>query len=226
MVEEYMQSGLDLDFLYSKDLTILYQGGSGGFFFYYLMLLSDNFTSGEEYNLSVEEKIKKQFSMDLVNNRSNWKSVEYWPNNNILKSTVTDKRKLFLICNPLFSPSLLIDHMSIIKDSLCILFYTSLDVQLRMAYEKNAYWFTDVSKRKFNAPKSTLQYIKQIKKDFYILKNTPVDSDIKLILKIFNPLPINLIDALSYDRFNQNQKNFIEYWTSLQSNKIKRMIIK
>lgn len=220
MAEEFMQNGLDLDFLYSKDITILYQGGSGGFFFYYLMLLSNNFISGEEYNLSVDEKIERQFDNSLKFNRSNWKSIEYWPDNKKLKNKNTDKNKLFLICNPLFELSLLSDHMSIVNKTIPILFYSSLQLQLRMAYEKNAYWFTNVSKRKFKAPDNNFKYIRSIKKH-----HSTVDNEVNKITKIFKPIKINIIDVIvNKDNFNNKQQQWIDRWLNLQSEKTLNII--
>jgi hypothetical protein len=94
-----------------------------------------------------------------------------------------------------------------------------------MAYEKNAYWFTNISKEKFNAPATNYAYLKQIKLNYKVFCEKKVDPRVTDILTLYKPnMIIDLRDLISYRNFNLDQKNFVQYWTSLQSNKIKKCL--
>ena len=160
---ETIKNLLDSD----TDTTIIYQGGSGGFFLYYLLLLSGKYISGDadiqqsnDIISTVKQKIVEQFPNSLKDNRSQWKVNEFWPNNSSIKNQLFSKKKLFLICNPLFNEANILDNLKISMGTRKVLLYTDLNIQLRMAYEKNAYWFTDTSRKKFNAPKKNYTYLK------------------------------------------------------------------
>lgn len=214
------------------DTTIIYQGGSGGFFLYYLLLLSGKYVSGDVEILqssdlvsTVKEKISEQFPVGLKDNRSQWKVKEFWPNNNSIKHQLISKKKLFLICNPLFNESSILDNLKISAGTRKVLLYTNLDIQLRMAYEKNAYWFTDISKKKFNAPKTNYAYLKQIKSNYKIYCEKKVDPRVTDILTLYMPgIIVDLKELIQYQNFNVDQKEFVQYWISLQSNKIKQCL--
>ncbi len=219
-----------------NDVTILYQGGSGGFLIYFLMLLSGNYRSGDTVILNHPDpveatrlRIKTQFPKHLVTHRTEWKVNEVWPNNNKLKSINIDRNKLFLICNPLFNDELRNEFLSITDSTFKILLYTDLDIQLRMAFEKNAYWFTHISKMKFNVSEdiSNIDYIRKIKSEFVISdtgKN--IDPTIPEIIKLFKPnIVINLVDILkNRENYNADQNLFIDHWLSLQSSKTLKLL--
>jgi hypothetical protein len=225
---EAIKTLLDSD----TDTTIIYQGGSGGFFLYYLLLLSEKYVSGEtdiqqsnDIVSTVKQKILEQFPNSLKDNRSQWKVKEFWPNNNSIKNQSFSKKKLFLICNPLFNEGSILDNLKISIGTRKVLLYTDLDIQLRMAYEKNAYWFTEISRKKFNAPTTNYAYLKQIKLNYKIFREKKVDPKVSDIVTLYNPnILIDLKELIEYSNFNSDQKEFVHYWTSLQSNKIKQCL--
>lgn len=225
---ETIKTLLDSD----TDTTIIYQGGSGGFFLYYLLLLSGKYISGEtdiqqsnDIVSTVKQKILEQFPNSLKDNRSQWKVKEFWPNNNSIKNQSFSKKKLFLICNPLFNEGNILDNLKISIGTRKVLLYTDLDIQLRMAYEKNAYWFTEISRKKFNAPKTNYAYLKQIKSNYKIFCEKKVDPRVTDILTLYMPgIIVDLKELIQYQNFNLDQKEFVQYWTSLQSNKIKQCL--
>lgn len=204
----------------NDDVTLMYQGGSGGFLLYYLMLLS-----GEFYDQETENKIKMQFPEGLKYDRGSWKITEIWPDNEKLKQTPADKKKLFLICNPFFNTKSLPVIRNIVNNTQVVLLYTTLDCQLRMAYEKNAYWFTPVSKRIFNAPASNFKYIKKIKSSGKSFNQEIVDPMVPLIVGMFRPKIISLQTVIS-DRssYNEQQNKFLDHWLNLQSPKALRCL--
>ena len=209
------------------DTTIMYQGGSGGFLLYYLLLLSGKYVSGDtaiqqssDIVSTVKQKILEQFPNSLKDNRSQWKVKEFWPENGSIKKIQLHKNKLFLICNPLFDNRHIADNLNIASNTRKVLLYTDIDLQLRMAYEKNAYWFTDISKKRFNAPLSNYRYIRQIRSSYKMLENNKVDPRVIDIMNLFQPnLIINLKDLISNTEFNHDQTTFLTHWLSLQSTK-------
>jgi hypothetical protein len=99
---------------------------------------------------------------------------------------------------------------------------TDLKLQIRMAYEKNAYWFTKVSKQHFNAPSSTTQYLRQIINSGH----NGFDPQIENIKTTFNPDQIirleDFIQKKSIPEFAESsneQLNFLNHWHALQSSK-------
>ena len=219
---------------FNKDLSIIYQGGSGGFLLYFLILLSGQYRSGDELILDSEDtigstnsRISQQFPIELMSSRKEWKDTEVWPDNNLLKYKTIDKNKLFLICNPLFSRRVFADNLLTTYDTLTVLVYTDLDIQLRMAFEKNAYWFTDISREYFDAPLSNLKYIRYIKSNFEIFSNSrKVDPLLPDIIKLFKPtVMIDLFDLINNrEHYNTDQNLFLDHWLSLQSPKVLRLL--
>jgi hypothetical protein len=216
---ETIKALLDSD----TDTTIIYQGGSGGFFLYYLLLLSGKYISGD--SVAALNRIQEQFPSHLKDNRTHWKFKEFWPDNKQLKTTTTDKKKLFLICNPLFDKRSILDNLRIAHGTKIVLLYTDIDTQLRMAYEKNAYWFTEISKKKFNAPASNYKYIRQIKSSYKIVNNTRVDPCVSNAIALFKPeFIVNLSELICSEDLNSDQRTFLTHWLSLQSRKAIRCL--
>ena len=225
---ETIKALLDLD----TDTTIIYQGGSGGFFLYYLLLLSGKYISGDadiqqssDVVSTVKQKILEQFPDSLKDNQSQWKVKEFWPNNNSIKNQSFFKKKLFLICNPLFNQSNILDNLKIANGTKIVLLYTDINAQLRMAYEKNAYWFTEVSMKKFNAPPTKYRYMQQIKSNYTVVNNTRVDPCVSNLITMFKPdFIINLSDLIRGKDLNLDQRTFLTHWLSLQSRKAIRCL--
>jgi hypothetical protein len=225
---ETIKTLLDSD----TDTTIIYQGGSGGFLLYYLLLLSGKYVSGDveiQHSNNIisitKQKILEQFPSSLKDNRSQWKVKEFWPSNSSIKNQLCSKKKLFLICNPLFNKGSILDNLKTSTGTRKVLLYTDLDIQLRMAYEKNAYWFTEISKKTFNAPKTNYAYLKQIKSNYKTFREKKVDPRVRDIVTLYNPnILIDLKELIEYPNFNPDQEEFVQYWTSLQSNKIKQCL--
>lgn len=209
-----------------KDTTIIYQGGSGGFFLFYLMLLSGKYCCGVEglekiINLdTVWNYIRVQFPFSLNENRLKWKEKEFWPDNINFKKRKSDQAKLFLICNPLFNKDCFDDNFYVSQETRKILLYTDLSTQLRLAYDKGAYWFTDTSKNQFKSPKKLSQYLKQIKNSYEFYDKEKVDPKVIRIISVFKPsIILKLQDLLNLSDLNLDQKKFVNYWLSLQGRK-------
>lgn len=208
-----------------RDVTILYQGGSGGFALFYYLLLSGKYHTGLEYN-SVQELIDTQFPNRLAVCPTEWKHQEFWPNNQKCKLTKTSPR-LFLICNPLWTDGMMQQNLNTSAGTHKILLYTNFKLQLRMAWEKQAYWFTDISKQAFRAPADTKQYLKQIIKT----QIDNLDPQVSRVEKLFQPTQkVELVDfiqsktLLGFDDPNQSQLDFLDHWTSLQPKKVQHVL--
>jgi hypothetical protein len=202
------------------DVTILYQGGSGGFFLYYYLLLSGHY----QFDIpTVQKIIQEQFGKNLLHNPSDWKNKEHWPDNQQLKSQ--SGNKVFLICNPLFSPDMLDQNLAIAAGTYKILLYTDLKLQLRMAWEKQAYWFTSVSRNVFDAPRDDRSYIRKI-----IQSHGGQDSKIAQIQQVFRPDEMIRLETLvqGNSKLNiaptQHQTDFLNQWYELQPPKSKKLL--
>jgi hypothetical protein len=196
------------------DVTILYQGGSGGFALYYYLLLTGQFQHSidETWNL-----IHHQFDTELINNPRSWKTRELWPNNLELKQQ--SGPRLFLICNPLWNDHMITVNHSISDHTHKILLYTSLKLQLRMAWEKRAYWFTDISRTAFNAPSSDREYIRRIKQSAVDYNGVTVDPRVPKVIDEFNPDQIIRLEDFVHSPANSDQREFLDLWIRLQPEK-------
>lgn len=206
----------------NSDVSILYQGGSGGFALYYYLLLSGKFCTDYQSNW------RDQYPTLLIKNPRSWKSFETWPDNAKLKKSNKSPR-LFLICNPCWNDSMIQQNLSIVQNTFKIMLYTDLKLQLRMAWEKQAYWFTDVSRKAFGAPKSNVQYIKNI------ISQTSAGFDPMLtkIRNTFNPdLELRLENFLKtqlipeFDAPNSAQLEFLNHWMSVQPSKSEKLLLR
>jgi hypothetical protein len=123
------------------DVTICYFGGSGGFFCLYLLLLSNQYQCCFE-NGSADAHVTKVTQWD-IQNVSNWKDNEIWPNNSNTKAESFDVSKVFFLCNPLQltqKPGVQDDVLSKCPGKK-ILLYTDLETQWHLTKTKRAYWF-------------------------------------------------------------------------------------
>ena len=205
------------------DVTILYQGGSGGFALYYYLLLSGKY----QYDIeTVNNMVEEQFSNRLSTAPHTWKEKEFWPDNTALKQL--SGPTVFLICNPLFDPGMYKTNQLVSNGTHKILLYTDIHLQLRMAYEKKAYWFTSISKQHFNAPASTKKYLQQILNTSASYNNIQVDPMVPKIIDTFFPEQIirldDFIELNAVDNFSnptQLQLDFLSRWKSLQPAKAK-----
>ena len=209
----------------TRDVTILYQGGSGGFALFYYLLLSGKYHTGIEYN-SVQELIDEQFPYSLIDQPNTWKHKEFWPDNQKCKLTKTGPR-LFLICNPLWSDNVMQQNLNTSSSTYKILLYTNFKLQLRMAWEKQAYWFTDISKQTFRAPANTKQYLKQIIKS----KVNNLDPQLQRVEKMFRPAQkVELVEFIQsrmlpgFDTPNTAQLEFLNRWVTLQPKKVQHVL--
>jgi uncharacterized membrane protein len=124
-------------------------------------------------------------------------------------------------------PDSVVNNLKIRADNHCILLYADFKLHLRMAWEKKAYWFTDVTKQAVRAPVETKTYLKQI-------INTQVnnlDPMVPLIEKMFRPeQKVNLkqfVQSKMLDGFdppNSAQLEFLDRWNSIQPKKVKRVL--
>jgi hypothetical protein len=193
-----------------RDITIIYQGGSGGFLFYYYLMLTREFYNSESAKFLVD----MQYPDSLKGNRTAWKAYEYAINNVELKRFCTEFRKLYLICNPLFNHDMLESNIHTLNNTTKILLYTDLRTQLRMAYDKKAYWFTDVSRKEFNAPESNYKYIRSILKSGVQFRGELVDPVILDVIKKFG-----VVHIVSLRTLLKRQTELVDKWIDLQSEK-------
>lgn len=200
--------------MYTKDVTVIYQGGSGGFALYYHLLLTGNFQIDAT---QAQSMIAHQFPNKLINDPREWKKTELWPKNTKTKESLHPQ--LFLICNPLFNSAMYKTNQSICNNTHKILLYTDIHVQLRLAWEKQAYWFTQVSRQHFNAPDNEKQYFRQIINSAVDYNGLLVDPMIPEIIDHFKPDQIIRLESLL-----TNRTNFLTYWLSLQPKKAQRLI--
>jgi hypothetical protein len=203
-----------------KDITILYQGGSGGFALYYYLLLTGQY----QFDIpTVKCMITQQFDTKVINNRHAWKSQEFWPENKKLK--LHPGPSVFLICNPFFNPGVLEENLMVAENTCKVLLYTDLKLQLRLAWEKQAYWFTEVSRREFRAPANDRRYIKEIIKTHGLQ-----DPLIGRIQTVFKPhIMIRLEEFLKSKSIldlsaNSDQMEFLNHWYDLQSAKSRKLL--
>lgn len=207
----------------TKDITILYQGGSGGFALFYYLLLSGKYQTGLP-DVDVNTLVRQQFPNVLKHNQSSWKSYEHWPNNLDCKQHSTSPR-LFLICNPLFNPDVYNQNMFVANDTFKILLYTDIHLQLRMSWDKQAYWFTNESRRVFNAPLSTRAYLR------WILDSSDEHLRLDAVKQTFKPdLIVRLEDFINTQHLpnfpepTKAQQEFLTYWTNLQSSRAQQLL--
>ena len=177
--------------------------------------------------------IGQQFPDSLTKNRSTWKSNEFWPDNIQLKNTRTQGKKLFLICNPLFGDSMYDMYKTVSDNTYKILLYTDIHLQLRMAYDKQAYWFTSISRQMFNAPCNNKKYLRRIINSSLDYRDIRVDPVFLDVVERFSPDQLirleDFINSTTINNFappNRDQLEFLKYWSSLQSPKATRLIEK
>lgn len=199
----------------SGDVTILYQGGSGGFALYYYLLLTGKFQHSIE---ETWEKIHYQFPTKLIDEPSAWKTRELWPDNHELKKTPGSN--LFLVCNPFWGDY----NRSIPNGTYKILLYADLHLQLRMAWNKRAWWFTNETRNLINAPDNNHVYIRQIIKNSNVFDGVPVDPKVNKIVQHYMPNKIvNLKDFVGNKNIgdvpNHHQLKFLDHWIGLQTKK-------
>jgi hypothetical protein len=199
------------------DVTILYQGGSGGFALYYYLLLTGQF---QHTTKQTWQMINHQFPTKLIANPRSWKSQELWPNNTELKQQPGPR--LFLICNPLWDAG---DRTRPISDGTHkILLYTDLHLQLRMAWEKRAYWFTDISRQVFAAPDNDREYIRWILQSGVEFNGITVDPQIPNIIEQFVPDQLIRLQDFVHGPANADQRKFLDHWINLQPEKALRLM--
>lgn len=192
------------------------------------MLLSGEYTTGLDMD-NIEHYIKDQYHNKLATDKKSWKvDSEHWPNNLECKNLSTDKTKLFLVCNPTLSPYYINKELQhIVSDTKIILLYTDLRTQLRMSYDKQAYWFSELSRTKFNRSYySNKAFIRKIINSGVLWKDELCDPELPKIEKIFPNLEtVSLRDLLQKYPKNVKQQWLIDRWLSLHSNKELRHLL-
>jgi hypothetical protein len=203
----------------TEDVTILYQGGSGGFALYYYLLLTGRFqhSIGDTW-----DRIYYQFPSDLATDPATWKTRELWPDNVALKKQ--SGPKLFLICNPLWTAEMTKVNQAISSNTHRIILYAPLKLQLRLAWEKRAYWFTNLSRQVFAAPDSDREYIQWILQRGVDFNGITVDPRVPEIIEQFVPDSIVRLQDLVSGPANADQRKFLDYWIKLQPKKALRLM--
>lgn len=201
------------------DVTILYQGGSGGFALYYYLLLSGEFQHSIKDSWQL---IHNQFPSVLANDPSTWKTCELWPDNLALKKQ--SGPRLFLICNPLWSDHMIEVNHTVSDDTHKILLYAPLKLQLRMVWEKRAYWFTDISRQAFAAPNNDQEYMRWIKRSGVDFHGITVDPGVPKIVNEFKPNKIIKLEELLTETATPDQRKFLDHWIRLQPKKAQHLM--
>ena len=202
------------------DVTIFYQGGSGGFALYYYLLLSGKFHMDIE---TAWDKIRHQYPSHLVDDPRSWKHSELWPDTVVVKKL--SGPRLFLVCNPMWNTDMITLNHAICDGTHKIFLYTSLKLQLRMAWEKRAYWFSKWSFKYFDAPDCGQEYLRRIKQSGVEFNDMIVDPRVPEIIEEFRPNELlRLQDLLSQrallsEPANPDQHRFLDLWISLQPKK-------
>jgi hypothetical protein len=204
----------------TQDVSILYQGGSGGFVLYYYLLLTGQFQHSIEETWQL---IDQQFPAELACNHRDWKRFEIWPNNQELKTTTG--RKLFLVCNPIWGDF----NRDIPTDTYKIFLYTSLYLQLRMAWEKKAWWFFELVRKLHQAPDNNQIYIREIITKAATFNGQKVDPYVPEIAQYYNPeYIVKLEDFVKQKKLieepTQDQLKFLDRWIGLQPKKALRLM--
>jgi hypothetical protein len=214
-----------------RDCTIFYQGGSGGFALYYYLLLSGKFHMSIEFTW---DRIRHQFPSHLAHNPGPWKTHELWPDNWAVKKQPGSR--LFLICNPLWNDDMIEVNHAISDNSHKILLYAPLELQLELAWSKQAYWFTDESRQRFAASSNEQKYIKWIKQSGVPFGGTQVDPRVPDVIKEFQPDKILRLDEFvsgpsdpddldcHRQTANPDQKKFLDHWINLQPKKARHLM--
>jgi hypothetical protein len=203
----------------TEDVTILYQGGSGGFALYYYLLLTGKFQHSIE---DTWDQIYYQFPPDLATDPATWKTRELWPDNVALKKQ--SGPKLFLICNPLWTAEMTKVNQALSSNTHRIIIYAPLKLQLRLAWEKRAYWFTNLSRQVFAAPDSDREYIQWILQGGVNFNGITVDPRVPEIIEQFVPDSIVRLQDLVSGPANADQRKFLDYWIKLQPKKALRLM--
>lgn len=204
----------------TQDVTVLYQGGTGGFALYYYLLLTGQFQHSIEETWQL---INRQYPAELIRNHRDWKNHETWPDNHAMKNDTG--RKLFLVCNPFWGDY----NRTIPNNTYKIFLYTNLHLQLRMAWEKKAWWFTDETRLQVRAPDNNQIYIKQIIKNAVVFEGRKVDPAVPKIIQHYNPeCIITLEDFVEKKKLSEDptpdQLEFLHRWIALQPKKAQRLM--
>lgn len=212
-----------------RDVTIFYLGGSGGFCLFYYLLLSGKYQTGFDHT-DYGSMAYAQFPDSLIEGPSIWKSKELWPDNLMSKQSRSTKPKLYLVCNPDSTEGL--DQY--IHDTHHILLYTDMKLQMRMSYEKKAFWFWIPKEDRetfFARPDLILQSDYAFGKFLYTIMpdefspeldsiRTNYDIDQEVRLEDF----VNTKTISNFDPPNEQQLNFLKHWYDIQPPKCKRLI--
>ena len=202
---------------------------------YYYLLLTGRF----QYSIKETwDRIHYQFPSDLATDPATWKTHELWPpsgpGTRVLEQS--SGPNLFLNCNPLSgyynrkdpniynqpSPEDRPDPDSTYK----ILLYTDLHLQIRMAWEKRAYWFTNSGRESFRAPTCNREYIRWILQSGVEFNGIMVDPRIPNIIEYYKPEKIVRLQDFIVGPSNADQKKFLDHWINLQPKKALRFINK
>ena len=197
---------------------------------YYYLLLSGQFqhSINETWDL-----IDHQFPSDLVDHPDQWKNYEIWPANHDLKTC--SGRKLFLVCNPLWGEF----NQDIPHNTYKIFLYTNLRLQMRMAWDKKAWWFSPLFKKVYHITSSDQTHMRKIIKGKYhtsnsfyktaMIDNCKVDPFVPDTIQYYNPeCIVRLEDFVARKKLiaepNQHQLRFLDRWIQLQPKKALRLL--
>ena len=120
-----------------KDLVIFYSGGSGGHLLLHLLMLSGKYHTVFEKNEKFSTVLDKQWNITVG---SEWKNNETWPINYETKHSITDLKKLYMLCNYVEDPA-----APNFKYTEKICLYTDIQSQIQLSFFKRANWFVYTS---------------------------------------------------------------------------------
>jgi hypothetical protein len=121
-----------------SDLSLYYSGGSGGFICLHSLLLTDQyycslagmpFISDLFFSENFDYITKHQWNIQNIND---WKSTEFWPDNEKTSVSTVDRLKIFFHCNAFTEPKL----------GKSLLIYTDIHSQHSLSKLKKANWYS------------------------------------------------------------------------------------
>ena len=196
-----------------NDLNLLYSGGSGGFLLLHLLLLSNKFHAEFEVPYSLDEIINKQWN--IVSDKQ-WKSNEFWPNNNSTANASSNLRKIYFYNNPERFPL-----ENFLNNKLNLVVYTDFVSQRKLAFYKRAKWFCNQNNSlalddKFS---ESLDLLRSWKKHYNNIKDPswPLCSSFRKISKLPDNIQKELLsnEHTNYYLTYQFKNNRAEFYGDL-----------
>jgi hypothetical protein len=205
---------------------IHYRGGSGGFLLFYYLLLSGKYVAGiNGVNITPNiQKVKKliqcQFPITLSSNKHVWKHTEIFTSPELeFPSTF---QYLRMTCN---------NNPFITDKNPSYIIFTNLHAQLRLVYDKCAYVFEPGNNKYADGPALKNILLKNTYKSKVRFNGITIEQQVKEMMdRHASPTLVYLqglvqgTDPLCENE-TSDQREFINYWLSLHTEKEKRLLL-